>query len=402
MPRRRNAWRTFASISMFNVTMSILAKYQTIRKRTEELCAPLKTEDYVPQPVVYASPPKWHIAHVTWFFEEMILKQYMDGYKEFHPDFCFLFNSYYNTVGKRTLRAERGNITRPGVEEVFAYRAYVDEHMATYLSGDVPQKVQELLQLGMNHEQQHQELFITDLKYALGHNPIFPVYKDDCNLLQDHNTETGFVHIDEGVYDIGFEGDGFCYDNELGRHKVYLHDFDISKALVTNGEYIEFINAGGYKQFNYWLDEGWAWVNAECIDSPLHWHLIDGEWHYYTLAGLKKVDPDAILGHISYYEANAYATWKGMRLPTEAEWEVASDHLQWGKRWEWTNSAYLAYPNFKIADGAVGEYNGKFMVNQMVLRGASVATSEGHSRKTYRNFFHPHFQWQFSGIRLVK
>lgn len=382
--------------------MDLSTKYKQVRARTEELCAPLTKEDYVPQPVVYASPPKWHIAHVTWFFEEMVLKQYMDGYKEFHPDFCYLFNSYYNTVGKRTLRAERGNITRPGVDEVFAYRTYVDEHMAKYLSGNVPHNVQELIQLGLNHEQQHQELFITDLKYALGHNPIFPVYKDDFDLLQDHNTETGFAHINEGVYDIGFEGEGFCYDNELGRHKVYLHAFDISKALVTNGEYIEFINAGGYKQFNYWLDEGWAWVNEQSINSPLHWHLIDGAWHYYTLAGLKKVDPDAILAHISYYEANAYANWKGMRLPTEFEWEVASDQLQWGKRWEWTNSAYLAYPNFKIAAGAVGEYNGKFMVNQMVLRGASVATSAGHSRKTYRNFFHPHFQWQFSGIRLVK
>ena len=382
--------------------MSLLKQYQEIRQRTADLCAPLKTEDYVPQPVMYASPPKWHIAHVTWFFEELILKQYMDGYIEFHPDFCFLFNSYYNTVGERTLRAERGNITRPGVEEVFAYRAYVDKHMSKYLQNDVPQEVIELLHLGMNHEQQHQELFITDLKYALGHNPTFPVYESNFNLLKDHNSETGFVHVDEGVYDIGFNSDGFCYDNELGQHKTYLHAFDINKALVTNGEFIEFINTGGYKQFNYWLDEGWAWVNTQNIQSPLHWHLINNEWHYYTLAGLQKVDPNAILSHVSYYEANAYATWKGMRLPTEQEWEVASELLDWGKRWEWTNSAYLAYPNFKVAAGAVGEYNGKFMVNQMVLRGASVATSKGHSRKTYRNFFHPHFQWQFSGIRLVK
>lgn len=382
--------------------MTLTEQYNAVRQKTIELCQPLKTEDYVPQPVPYVSPPKWHIAHVTWFFEEMVLKQFMDGYKEYHPDFCYLFNSYYNTVGKRTLRAERGNITRPGVDEVFAYRKYVDEHMNKYLSAEIPDKVKELLQLGLNHEQQHQELFITDLKYSLGHNPTFPVYTKDFNLLQDHNTQTGFAHVDEGVYEIGFDGEGFCYDNELGKHKVYLHSFDISKALVTNGEYIEFIKTGGYEQFNYWLDEGWAWVNENKIQSPLHWHNIDRVWYYYTLAGLQKVDPDAILGHVSFYEANAYATWKGMRLPTEFEWEIASEQLDWGKRWEWTNSAYLPYPGFSIASGAVGEYNGKFMINQMVLRGASVATSGLHSRKTYRNFFHPHFQWQFSGIRLVK
>lgn len=382
--------------------MTLLEQYKNVRKHTEQLCEPLHTEDYVPQPVVYASPPKWHIAHVTWFFEEMILKQFMAGYKEFHPDFCYLFNSYYNTIGERTLRADRGNITRPGVEEVFAYRAYVDKHMHQFLSDDINKDVQDLLLLGMNHEQQHQELFTTDLKYALGHNPIFPLYKEGFNLLGDKNSDTGFVEMKEGIYEIGAEKEGFTYDNEHGKHKVYLHDYAISKSLVTNGEFIEFINDGGYDKFILWLDEGWAWRNEEQISNPLHWHKISDEWHYYTLAGLQKVDPDAILAHVSFYEAQAFANWKGMRLPTEFEWEAASDKLDWGKRWEWTNSAYLPYPGFKVAEGAVGEYNGKFMVNQMVLRGASVATAPNHSRKTYRNFFHPHYQWQYSGIRLAK
>lgn len=382
--------------------VTITEQYNRTRQRTEQLCAPLKTEDYIPQPAMFVSPAKWHIAHTTWFFEEMILKKHMKGYKEFHPDFCFLFNSYYNSVGKRTFRADRGNITRPGVEEVKEYRAYVDEHMQQLLASDTGKEVQELAVLGINHEQQHQELLVTDLKYILGNNPLFPVYHKDFNLLTDHNTENGFVSVDEGVYDIGYNGSGFCYDNELGRHKVYLHDCKINKDLVTNGEYIEFMNDGGYDNFMLWLDDGWTWRNENNITHPLHWHKIDGAWHYYTLAGLKPVDKDAILGHISYYEANAYATWKGMRLPTEFEWEAANQQLKWGKRWEWTNSAYLPYPGFKIAEGAVGEYNGKFMANQMVLRGASVATADNHSRHTYRNFFHPHFQWQYSGIRLAK
>lgn len=382
--------------------VSLVDQFRTTRKRTEKLSQPLKTEDYVPQPVVFASPPKWHLAHTTWFFEEMILKNFLSGYKEFHPDFGFLFNSYYQTIGERTLRAERGNITRPGVDEVYAYRKYVNEHMERLLDDEPSDEVMELTILGMNHEEQHQELMVTDFKYMFGHNPTFPVYHEDFNLLKDHNAEEGWVKIQEGVYDIGFEGDDFCFDNELGQHKVFIHNFEISKNLVTNGEFMEFMEAGGYENFNYWLDEGWSWVQENEVSSPLYWHKINGEWHYYTLAGLKKVDPSAILGHVSFYEAQAFAAWKGMRLPSEFEWEVAADQLSWGKRWEWTYSAYLPYPRFAIADGAVGEYNGKFMINQMVLRGGSVATAEGHSRKTYRNFFHPHFQWQYSGIRLVR
>ena len=227
-------------------------------------------------------------------------------------------------------------------------------------------------------------------------------YSENGSRIHSRNSSDGWTSVKEGVYEIGYVGNGFCYDNELGRHKVYLHDFKISKSLVTNGEYIEFIEAGGYEDFNLWLDEGWAWVQNERVKSPLYWKQVDGVWNQFTLGGLKRVNPDEILCHISFYEAAAFAEWKGLRLPTEFEWEIASDKFDWGTRWEWTNSAYLPYPGFDKADGAIGEYNGKFMINQMVLRGASVATSPNHSRKTYRNFFHPHFQWQFTGIRLAK
>lgn len=382
--------------------MKIVDSYQNVRTRTQTLCQPLKIEDYIPQPVEFASPPKWHLAHTTWFFEEMILKPNVADYAVFHSEFSYLFNSYYNTVGERTLRADRGNMTRPTVDEVYQYRAYVDKHMSTFLQGDLSKEVNDLVILGLNHEQQHQELLITDLKYTLGHNPLFPVYKENFSLTTDHNSEEGWISIKEGVYEVGFEGEGFHFDNEEGRHKTYVQSFEIAKGLVTNGEFLEFIEDGGYEKFELWLDEGWHWVNNNDVKSPLYWHFVDGNWYNYSLAGLTKVDPNAILAHISFYEANAFAAWKGMRLPTEFEWEVASDQLDWGKRWEWTNSAYLPYPGFKTSEGAVGEYNGKFMVNQMVLRGASVATSSNHSRKTYRNFFHARFQWQFTGIRLVK
>jgi ergothioneine biosynthesis protein EgtB len=359
-------------------------------------------EDYIPQPVVFVSPAKWHIAHTTWFFEEFVLSGNAPGYKRFHPDFAFLFNSYYNSVGERTLRADRGNLTRPTVEEVYAFRAHVDAHMQTFLEQDISEDIREIVLLGLHHEQQHQELLITDLKYILGHNPAFPLYAAGAALVNNREMEHGWLLIPEGVYEIGFEGKGFCYDNELGRHKVYLQNFEISKSLVTNGEFMEFLKAGGYEDFNLWLDEAWDWVQTENINSPLYWHLIDGEWYQFTLGGMQKVEPGEMLCHVSFYEAAAFAEWKGMRLPTEFEWEIASGQLDWGKRWEWTNSAYLPYPQFKKAGGAIGEYNGKFMVNQMVLRGASVATSPGHKRDTYRNFFHPQYQWQFSGIRLAK
>lgn len=377
-------------------------QYLAVRRHSVKICEPLETEDYVPQPVPFVSPPKWHLAHSTWFFETFILKSFGKGYQVFSEDFSFLFNSYYNNVGERVLRTDRGNITRPTIATVYAYRKYVDEHMVTLLDTLNDPAALKLIELGLHHEQQHQELLLTDIKYILGHNPLFPVYSRDSNLVKDVNKETGSVQIAEGIYEIGFQGDGFCFDNELGRHKVYLNAFEISKALVTNAEYIEFMEAGGYQDFNLWLDEGWSWINENKITAPMYWHKINGAWHYYTLAGLQRIAPDAILSHVSFFEAAAFAQWKDMRLPTESEWEIASEQFNWGKRWEWTHSAYLPYPDFVKASGAVGEYNGKFMINTMVLRGASVATPEGHSRKTYRNFFHTHERWQYTGIRLVK
>lgn len=381
--------------------MTLSEHYNSVRKHTENICQPLQTEDFVPQPVNFVSPPKWHLAHTTWFFEQFILKEHLPDYKVFDEDFSFLFNSYYNFVGKRVFRADRGNITRPGVQEVFEYRNYVDMHMQILLQLK-SEELKELLELGLNHEQQHQELLLTDIKYILGNNPIFPIYNEDLDWENNINSETGFIQIEEGIYEIGQNSEDFSFDNEHGYHKVYLHEFEISKTLVTNAEYLEFINADGYKNFKYWLDEGWSWVTENKIEAPLYWHKIEDEWFHYTMNGLQKVNPEAILTHISFYEASAFAEWKKMRLPTEFEWEIASDKFDWGKRWEWTNSAYLPYPNFKKPEGAIGEYNGKFMVNQMVLRGSSCATSPNHSRKTYRNFFHADERWQFNGIRLVK
>ncbi|AXG73893.1 ergothioneine biosynthesis protein EgtB [Flavobacterium arcticum] len=380
---------------------TLLEKYHAVRHHTEKICSLLHTEDYVPQPAAFVSPPKWHLAHSSWFFEQFILKQYLDDYKVYNEDFCFLFNSYYNNIGNRTFRADRGAITRPGVADVYAYRKYVDMHMELVLQLK-DNEVHTLAELGLNHEQQHQELLLTDIKYILGCNPTFPVYNEDIEWENQKNENNGFITIPEGIYEIGFNGEGFSYDNEHGRHKVYLNEYEIANALVTNAEYMEFIEAGGYNDFNYWLDEGWAWVTQNDIKAPLYWHKIDGKWQHFTMNGLQKVNPNAIVTHISFFEASAYAEWKSMRLPTEQEWETASNKIDWGKRWEWTNSAYLPYPYYNKPDGAVGEYNGKFMINQMVLRGASCATSHEHSRHTYRNFFHAEERWQFNGIRLVK
>ncbi|WFO16459.1 ergothioneine biosynthesis protein EgtB [Cellulophaga baltica 4] len=380
----------------------LIHQFEKTRAHSVALCAPLAPEDYNAQPVAFASPPKWHLAHITWFFEEMILKKYDENYVIFNKDFSYLFNSYYQTVGERAARSLRGAMTRPLIEEIYSYRTYVDQHIVALLKSKLSLEIETLVTLGIQHEQQHQELLLTDLKHTFSFNPLHPVYHEKFNLVQDTNKEEGWLAMPEGIYEIGHQGDGFCFDNEQGRHKVFLHDYQLSKGLVTNGDFIAFIAAGGYQEFKYWLDEGWSWVQEEKITAPLYWIQKDGTWFYYTLAGLKPVDVDAILSHVSFYEAQAFATFKNMRLPTEFEWEAASEKFNWGKRWEWTYSAYLPYPNFKIADGAVGEYNGKFMINTMVLRGSSVATSEGHERNTYRNFFHPKYRWQYTGIRLAK
>ena len=384
-------------------SVDLLDLFDEVRGYTEELCAPLETEDYIPQPTADVSPPKWNVAHTSWFFEEMILKKYAADYREYNPNFGFLFNSYYNSIGTRTKRDNRGDLSRPTVAEVFKYRKHVDDKMRELLAAEMSDELRELVVLGLNHEQQHQELFITDFKYTLSCNPLFPVYKENFALVEKCESKTGgFVEINEGVYDIGFAGGGFHFDNELGRHKVYAHDFSISENLVTNAEYLEFIADGGYTDFRFWHSEGWDWVTQNEIFAPLYWHNINGEWHNFTLSGLRRLNLDAPVCHVSFYEAAAFAEWKKMRLPTEFEWEIASDKFDWGLRWEWTHSAYLPYPNFTKVSGAVGEYNGKFMINQMVLRGASVATPANHSRKTYRNFFHAPLRWQFNGIRLAK
>lgn len=381
--------------------MTLSSRYAAIRNHTLKLVDPLQKEDFVAQPISDVSPPKWHLAHVTWFFEEFLLSQHLPGYKRYHDQYAYLFNSYYESVGERTLRTDRGNLTRPTVDEVKAYRAYVDEHMEKLLQMDKPE-LKGLVEIGLQHEQQHQELFLTDIKYILGHNPLFPAYHEEFSETPSDDNESGTVKIPEGLYEIGFEGEGFCFDNERKRHKVFLQEAELSKSLVTNAEYLKFLEAGGYTEPTLWHSDGWAWIQENDIQKPLYWHKIEGNWFRYSMAGLEPLPMEEPVTHISFYEAAAFAEWKGMRLPTEAEWEVAAPKFSWGLRWEFTNSAYLPYPGYEKPPGAIGEYNGKFMINQMVLRGASVATSPGHERITYRNFFHPHLQWQFTGIRLAK
>jgi ergothioneine biosynthesis protein EgtB len=403
---------------------SLLTQYQQVRQLSDRICQPLETEDYVIQSMLDVSPPKWHLAHTTWFFETFLLVPHLPGYTVFHPEFGYLFNSYYEAVGARHPRHQRGLLSRPTVTEVYNYRAYVDRSMAILLASEDP-RITELVTLGLHHEQQHQELLLTDIKHILALNPLHPVYRADLVVPPQMTAKIDrWLEYAGGVYEIGHQGREFAFDNESPRHKTYLQDYKLASRLVTNGEYLEFIAAGGYQQSQYWLAEGWATVQSQQWQAPLYWEKIDGEWWVMTLGGLRKVDDNEPVCHVSFFEADAYASWCGKRLPTEAEWEVAvadapltgnfldADILHpapaidlkpqfFGDVWEWTQSAYLPYPGFKIADGAIGEYNGKFMCNQMVLRGGSCVTSRSHIRSTYRNFFPTAARWQFTGIRLA-
>jgi ergothioneine biosynthesis protein EgtB len=392
--------------------MDLKTRYHTIRVNTEKLCKNLQTEDFIPQPSEFASPPKWHLGHTTWFFEEMILKPYLDGYKELDPKYNFIFNSYYESIGSHIARNQRGILTRPSVTDVYNYRSWVDENMDKLIKSEGFNHVHmNLIELGLQHEQQHQELLVMDTKYLFYQNPLRPIW--DKHQTLDKYAQCGnsvWLPIDEGVYDIGYNGPGFCYDNELNEHKQYIHRCAISSQLVTVGEYYEFIREGGYMNPMIWLSEGWNWVESNQIRMPLYWYQNQyGEYNIFHINGpnsILEVHKTPVL-HLTFYEADAYAKWKGCRLPTEFEWEVAArlyyDEFKSTTAWQWTNSAYLPYPGFATLPGAIGEYNGKFMINQMVLRGGCLATPEGHyNRHTYRNFYHPNMNWMFSGIRLAK
>jgi ergothioneine biosynthesis protein EgtB len=430
------------------------AHYRAVRRATEALCAPLDVEDYVIQSMPDASPAKWHLAHTSWFFETFVLAAHVPGYRPFHPQFAVLFNSYYNAAGPRWPRPRRGLLSRPTVAEIYRYRARVDERMTALFEapgGDLLRRVANVVVLGLHHEQQHQELLLTDLKHALAPNPLRPVYREVVSPA-GVAPPSGWHTFSAGVMSIGHEGAGFAFDNESPRHRVFLEDYQLASRPVTNGEFLAFLADGGYERPELWLSDGWTTRQAQEWTAPLYWEPAGNAWMAMTLAGSRPVDPNEPVCHVSYYEADAFARWAGARLPTEAEWEVAAAELPvtghfveggfhhpaapaaaddrgslfklYGDVWQWTASAYAAYPGYAPAPGEIGdgngalsqslspkqplgfyglsEYNAKFFINNMVLRGASCATPRSHSRPTYRNFFPPHARWQFTGLRLAR
>ena len=412
----------------------LAADFTRVRQQTEALAADLTPEDCMVQSMPDASPVKWHLAHTTWFWETFLLTPHLKGYKPLDAQYRTLFNSYYNAVGDKPQRDTRGTFSRPTLDDVNAYRHYVNQYMQELLHNELPADLAAVITLGLNHEQQHQELIVTDIKHGLWSNPLRPAYSERVI------TENGeppsrpqWLEYGEGLHHIGHEGNGFAFDNEMPRHKVFVEDFQIASRLITNAEYMQFILDGGYRRPELWLSEGWDTVRTNGWKAPLYWERNDDDvWLYYTAQGMRPVDLNEPVCHVSYFEADAFARWAGDRLPTEAEWEVAAAKAEpqgnflesgnfhpvstshegrdpdlvlqqmFGDCWEWTQSSYSAYPGYRPAAGALGEYNGKFMCNQYVLRGGSCASPQSHIRATYRNFFPAHARWQFSGIRLAK
>jgi ergothioneine biosynthesis protein EgtB len=382
--------------------------FLAVRNETERRAAHLSPEDQLIQSMPDASPAKWHRAHTTWFFEQFLLGRRSPGYTPYHPDYAFLFNSYYVSAGPRHARARRGDLTRPSAEDITAYRHHVDAAVVRFLHEADDKTLAEiaaLMEVGLNHEQQHQELMLTDILHAFAQNPISPAYDPTWRFPVASGSGDDWIDLNEGIHSIGHAGDSFHFDNEKPAHRALVGPVRLSRNLVTNAEWIAFMADGGYTTPTLWLMDGFAAVTAEQWQAPGHWREIEGKWHIMTLAGLQPVDPEAAVCHISYYEADAFARWRGKHLPTEMEWEVAARagllNDAFGIVWQWTRSAYAPYPGYRAIEGALGEYNGKFMVNQLVLRGSSLATPDGHSRVTYRNFFYPHHRWQFTGLRLA-
>ena len=415
-----------------SLAQNLAEAFLAVRDETERRAAPLSPEDQLIQSMPDASPAKWHRAHTTWFFEQFLLGEHCPAYVPFHPDYAFLYNSYYVSAGPRYARHQRGHITRPGAEEITAYRRHVDASVVKFFqsaSEDVLRRVAPLVEVGLNHEQQHQELMLTDIKHAFWMNPLRPAFRTEVPTPQNHMSAPGWLQFEGGLYHIGFEGEGFAFDNETPRHQVFLTAFSLATHLISNREFLAFIEDKGYQRPELWLSLGWTVVNERGWNAPLYWEHLDGSWWMMTLAGMRPIRWDEPVCHLSYFEADAFARWASARLPTEAEWEVAatntpveghfaesgrfhptavdgpaSDSLSqmFGEVWQWTQSSYAPYPGYQPQPGALGEYNGKFMCNQYVLRGASCATPRSHARRTYRNFFPPDARWQFLGLRVAK